>query len=249
MAAETVMRVAAIVPAAGAGRRLGSRGAKAFVPIRGEPLAVHALKILEAHPAVRWIIPVVRESDRDALRRLLRRHRLDKALDPVLGGPSRADSVARGFAAVPERANWILVHDAARPCLRLRLLEAVLKVARREGAAACGLPASVTVKAADDTGSVRLTLDRDQLWLAQTPQVFRRDWFAQALTRADHELSGFPDDASLVEAAGFPVRMVPGDPWNLKVTTREDLVLAEAILAHMDQEAARRPLWPGRADF
>jgi 2-C-methyl-D-erythritol 4-phosphate cytidylyltransferase len=88
----------------------------------------------------------------------------------------------------------------------------------------------LTVKAVDDRRDVRLTLDREQLWLVHTPQVFRRDWFAQALAQANHALRQFPDDAAILEAAGFQVRMVPGDPLNLKVTTKEDVMLAEAIL-------------------
>ena len=90
----------------------------------------------------------------------------------------------------------------------------------------------LTVKAADAVGDVRVTLDREQLWFMQTPQVFRCDWFAEALAQADHRLEQFPDDASVVEAAGFPVRVIEGDPLNIKVTTPEDVLLAEAILAH-----------------
>ena len=177
-----------------------------------------------------WIIPVIRAEDRRAVAALLVRERITKALRPCLGGRSRAESVARGFAVVPRQARWVLVHDAARPCMSRALIRAVLASARRHGAAACGLPASPTVKAVDEHGQVRLTLDREQLWLVQTPQAFRREWFAQALARRNGHLGQFSDDASVVEAAGFPVQMVPGDPLNLKITTREDVILAEAIL-------------------
>lgn len=105
-----------------------------------------------------------------------------------------------------------------------------MEQAKRHGAVACGLPASLTVKAVDERKKVRLTLDRDALWFVQTPQVFRRDWFADALGQANGTLDTFPDDAAVVESAGYTVRMIPGDPLNIKVTTREDLVLAEAIL-------------------
>lgn len=222
--------VAAIVPAAGVGRRLGGATAKPFVALNGVPLLVHALRALQQSPAIRWIIPVVRAGEQSRVQRLIARHRMTKAMSPCVGGPSRADSVARGMAALPRAARWVLVHDGARPCVSRRLIERSVKAAKRHGAVACGLPAMLTVKSADARGDVRATLERDQLWFAQTPQVFRRDWFAQALARADRALGRFPDDAAILESAGFRVRMILGDPLNLKVTTKDDLVLAKAIL-------------------
>ena len=223
--------VAAIVPAAGEGRRLGGRVRKPFVRLHGAPLLLHALQALQACAAIRWIIVVVADGERARVARLLTRHRVTKALAPCAGGSSRAESVARGFAALPSRARWVLIHDGARPCIGAPLIARALASAKRWGAVACGLPASLTVKAVDERQLVRVTLDRERLWLAQTPQVFRREWLAEALQRADGALVEFPDDAALVEAAGFPVRMILGDPFNVKVTTREDLVLAEAIVA------------------
>ena len=228
--------VAAIVPAAGAGRRLGGTLRKSFVPLHGRPLLLHTLKTLQETPAIRWVVLVVRAQDLGRTRKLLRRHRLTKVLEPCLGGASRAESVARGLAVVPREAKWVLVHDGARPCVSRRLIQEAVRSARRHGAVACGLPASLTVKAVDEHRDVRLTLDREQLWLVQTPQVFRRDWFTQALGRADGRLTTFPDDAAIVEAGGFPVRLIPGDPLNLKVTTKNDLILAEAILERRQRQ-------------
>jgi 2-C-methyl-D-erythritol 4-phosphate cytidylyltransferase len=223
--------VAAIVPAAGLGRRFGGPISKPLVSIDGAPLVVHALRVLERSRLVRWIIPVVRPEDVRPMASSIARYKISKALAPCVGGESRAESVARGFAALPPNARWVLIHDGARPCLSLELIQRVVRAAFLDGAAACGLPSPLTVKAVDEKRHVRLTLDREHLWLAQTPQVFRRDWFAQALSIANHDLSRFPDDAAIFEAAGFRVRMVPGDPLNLKVTTSEDLMLVEAILA------------------
>lgn len=225
--------MAAIVPAAGAGRRFGGRVAKPFVLINDQPLLAQTLKVLQGCDAIRWIVPVVRPGDRRRTAQLLKRYGITKALAPRVGGTSRAESVARGFAAVPRAARWVLVHDGARPCVTRQLVGEAVRAAKRHGAVACGLPASLTVKAADPGGDVRLTLDRDHLWFVQTPQVFRRDWFAQALQQADHSLAEFPDDAAVAESAGFQVRMILGDPLNLKVTTRDDLVLVEAILRRM----------------
>jgi len=225
------MDVAAIVPAAGLGQRFGGRVAKPFAPLHDVPLLVHTLAALQASPAIRWIVLAVRAGDEASVAGLIKRHQVTKALKPRRGGMSRAESVALAFAAVPTAARWVLVHDGARPCVSPQLIAQAVQAGRRFGAVACGLPASLTVKAVDDRGEVRLTLDRDQLWFVQTPQVFRRDWFAQALRRANHGLDRFPDDAAIVESAGFAVRMIPGDPLNIKVTTQEDLILAEAILA------------------
>lgn len=231
--------VAAIVPAAGLGTRVGDSLDKLFADLDGRPLLAHTLRSLQASPSVRWIITVVRIETRSRVERLVARHGITKVLQACLGGESRAESVARGMAAVPEAARWILVHDGARPCASPELIERTIREARRRGAAVCGLPASLTVKAVDERGQVRLTLDRDQLWFAQTPQVFRRDWFAQALARAGERLAHYPDDAALVEAAGFPVAMTAGDPFNIKVTTQEDLLLAEAILKRQSKPSRR----------
>jgi len=204
---------------------------KPFVILQGTPLLAHVLERLQHSPAIRWIVLVVGAGERARARALVKRLAISKALDPCLGGASRAESVARGFAALPAQAKWILVHDGVRPCLSPQLLERAIRAGRQHGAVACGVPASLTVKATDASGAVRVTLDREGLWFVQTPQVFRRDWFAEAFARVDHQGAHFPDDAAVVESAGFPVRMIPGDPLNLKVTTREDLLLAEAIVA------------------
>ena len=222
--------VAAIVPSAGAGRRLGGRVNKLLLSLNGAPLLAHTLHALQQSAAIRWIIPVVRADDRSTVERLLTRYRITKALRPCIGGASRAESVACGMAALPREAAWVLVHDGARPCVSPHLIETAVRAAQRDGAVACGVPASLTVKAADERGTVRVTLDRDRLWFVQTPQVFRRDWFEQALKRANSHLEAFPDDAAVMESAGFVVRMILGDPLNIKVTTPDDLILASAIL-------------------
>mgnify|MGYP001582826328 CR=1 FL=1 len=224
------MDVAAIIPAAGAGRRLGGSARKPFVLLSGVPLLMHTLRAFQESPAVRWIIPVVRSGEEARVARLTRRYRITKSLPPRVGGRSRAESVANGFAALPREAAWVLIHDGGRPCVRGRLIDQAIRSAKRHGAVACGLPASLTVKAVDDTGGVRLTLDREHLWFVQTPQVFRRDWLTQALQRVDGTLQQFPDDAAILESAGFHVHMMRGDPLNIKVTTKEDVLLAETIL-------------------
>jgi len=231
---------AAIVPAAGAGTRFGGSVKKSFVRLRGVPLLVHTLTALQGSGSIRWIVVVVRVGQEAAVRAWAKRYRLTKVLAPCVGGASRAESVARGLAAVPPAAKWIVVHDGARPCVRSALIDAAVRAARRHGAVACGVPAMLTVKAVDAQRAVRETLDREQLWFVQTPQAFRRAWFAKACERVNAHAAQFPDDAAVLEAAGFPVRMIPGDSLNVKVTTKDDVVLAEAILRSRHAANGRR---------
>ena len=222
--------IGVVVPAAGRGERLGGHMAKAFVPLAGRPLVCHTLAAFQRVPQVSAVVLVARSEDQARMQQLVRHERFTKVRAIVAGGPSRAVSVTRGVAALPAQARWVLVHDAARPCVTPALIATIIQYAKRFGAVACGLRSPVTVKAVDEEDRVRLTLDREGLWLIQTPQAFRRDWFADALTHVNGTLEGFPDDVAILEWAGFPVRMVPGDPLNIKVTTPEDLLLAEAIL-------------------
>lgn len=230
--------VGVVIPAAGRGERLKSRLHKPFVPLANRPLISHTLAAFQRVSAVSAIVLVARPEDHLRLQQLVRRTRLTKVRAIVAGGPSRAASVSRGVAALPAGLRWILVHDAARPCVTPTLITAVIQHAKRHGAVACGLRSSVTVKAVDDQDRVRLTLDRESLWLIQTPQAFCREWFAEALSRLNGHayrqagtLDQFPDDAAILEWAGYPVRMIKGDPLNIKVTTPEDLRLASAILS------------------
>ncbi len=224
------MQVAVIVPAAGMGKRFGGCTSKLLVPLQGKPLLMQTLSALQRWRAARWIVVVVRERELTQVSTLLRRYRITKALAPVAGGSSRAESVARGFAALPRGAQWVVVHDGARPCVSDALLRRVARAAQHAGAAICGLPAALTVKSVDPRGYVRATMNRDSLRLIQTPQMFRYDWFARALKKVNRRWRRFPDDAAIVEAAGFPVRVVMGDPRNIKVTTKDDVILARALL-------------------
>ena len=243
--------VAAVVPAAGEGRRFrdarlngsfreakrAEGRSKVFVELGGEPMLAHVLRALDEAPSVTSITVVARQELVADTRELIERTRTDKAATVCAGGPSRSASVANGVAETPSDAQYVLIHDGARPCLTPALVESSIAAAKEHGAAVCGLASAVTIKAADDKARVRLTLDRESLWLVQTPQVFRKDWLVQALARfgerqPNGDLDQFPDDAAILEWAGFPVHLVPGDPLNIKVTAPDDLIVAEAILQH-----------------
>ena len=225
-------RAAAVVPAAGRGERLGGGTPKPFVMLRGRPLLQYALITLQQIPQIEAIAVAVAGDVMPRAREIVRRARLSKVA-VVPGGPDRQASVKCGLDALPPGPDLVLVHDGARPLLSPALASAVLAAAARHGAATAALPVSETVKRGED-GWVRETLDRGSLHRIQTPQAFHRALLVRAHEVARRQGFRGTDDAILVERLGDPVRLVAGDPANLKVTVPEDLTLAEALLAHGD---------------
>ncbi len=215
----------AVVPAGGSGVRLGARTPKQYLSLHGVPLLVRTLRTLARTPCVDGLVVVVPRDRVAATRALLASSRVPRVIAVVPGGAERQESVWEGLQACPPEAEWILVHDAVRPFVTPDLVEDVLAAARETGAATCGLPVRETVKRARD-GVVESTLDREGLWLIQTPQAFRRPLLREAHERARREGYRGTDDAVLVERLGRPVGIVPGSPQNLKVTTRDDLRVA-----------------------
>ena len=224
----------ALVPAAGSGSRLGHARPKQYLPLAGRPLLRHALDALAASARIDAIHVVLAPGDawfEAEMGADLPQH--VRALR--VGGASRAESVRNGLRALEGQAgsdDWVLVHDAARPCLTAvliaRLMDAVLPDAV---GGILALPVADTVKAADGLGRISRTVDRTGLWLAQTPQMFRLGVLRRALESAD--LAMVTDEASAVEALGLRPLLVEGDVTNLKVTWGRDAALAERILAGM----------------
>ncbi len=221
------MSVTAIIVAGGVGKRLKSHVHKSFVRLAGRPMLGWVLRALERSPSVRQIVIVAHPGDLAAARRLARSERAAKVAAVVPGGESRMASVACGLRALPPGTRWVLVHDAARPLVTPALIEAVIKAARRAKAAIVAVPVVPTIKQARNRWVVK-TLDRGTLWAVQTPQVFER----KLLEEAHAQANGFAatDDAALVEAIGKRVKIVPGSERNIKVTTPEDRMIAEAFL-------------------
>jgi 2-C-methyl-D-erythritol 4-phosphate cytidylyltransferase len=216
--------VGVVVPAAGAGTRLGPGAPKALRLLAGEPLLVHAVRRLRACPSVGPIVVAAPVAEVDTVTELLR------GLDVVVvaGGAERQDSVAAGLAALPD-VELVLVHDAARALVPVEVVETVV-TALRAGAEAVVpvVPVADTVKRVDVDGAVTSTVPREDLRAVQTPQGFRRDVLLKAHAGATAPRT---DDAGLVEALGIPVRTVPGSVEAFKVTTPFDLLVAEAVLA------------------
>ncbi len=221
------MSVAAIVAAGGIGKRLKARRHKSFIPLAGRPMLGWVLRALERSPSVRDVVIVAHPGDLAAARRLARREHCRKVSAVVAGGETRSASVRRGIEALPVRAKWVLVHDAARPLVTPALIEATVRAARAAKAAIAAVPVVPTIKQGY-RGWVVKTLDRSVLWAVQTPQVFERKLLEQAHRRTNSFAA--TDDAALVEAMGARVKIVPGSEKNLKVTTPEDLQVAEILL-------------------
>jgi 2-C-methyl-D-erythritol 4-phosphate cytidylyltransferase len=216
----------AIVPAGGLGVRMGSRRPKQYLRLGGAPILVATLRALGRARGLDGIVVAVPEAHVAATRRLLARRRVPKILEVVAGGADRQESVWRALQRVPDGARWIVVHDAVRPFITGALVERVRAAAAR-GAATCGVPVRETVKRVKD-GAVEGTVERQGLWLTQTPQVFARDLLWEAHEKARRDGFAGTDDAALVERLGTTVAMVPGLAQNLKITTPEDLRTARA---------------------
>jgi 2-C-methyl-D-erythritol 4-phosphate cytidylyltransferase len=224
--------VVALVPAAGRGLRMGSSVPKQFLSLGGEPLIIQSLRMLQAAPVVDRIILAVPVAEVEYCEReIVSRHRFTKVTKVVVGGAERQDSVRFALDQVPSDTEIVLIHDAVRPFVTLRMITEVVAAARKEGAAIIALPMRDTVKQVRADGVIERTVDRRPLWLAQTPQAFRRDWIETAHKKAHAEGVRATDDAFLVEWLGYSVAVVEGNGENIKVTRPEDLVIGEAILA------------------
>lgn len=217
--------VAVLVPAAGAGVRMGGVR-KPFIEVGGRPVLRWAVSAFLARDDVVEVV-VALGADGDPARAAGR----DARVRVVGGGDSRFGSVAGAFDRVESRANVIAVHDGARPFPPPGAIDECIRLAGAGYGAVAGVPAADTVKRTDDAGMIVETPARETLWHAQTPQVFPRELFARAVAHSRSTGLSPTDDASMVEALGAEVRMVPASGTNLKITRPADVVVAEAYLA------------------
>ncbi len=242
------MTVAALVLGAGRGERFQASRArggvpgsaplpKALVPLAGRSLLARSLLALAAAPVVELLQPVLSQDGIDRWEDVLAEcGDLRGLVGPVLGGAERPDSVRCGLAALPAEVELVAVHDAARPLVRSVDVENVIAAARKHGAALLATPVTDTVHQVSQ-GRISGTPDRATLWAAATPQVFRRDWLAEALAAAAAEGIVGTDEAGLVARRGHPVEVVVGDASNRKITTEADRVAAASWLAARGEDA------------
>ena len=220
-----------IVVAAGSASRMGGID-KQLMPLADAPVLVHTLQRLGSCPSVAEIIVVTREQSIPILHQMIADFDLQKIRTIVTGSQTRQQSVQNGFREIGTQSQFVAIHDGARPLIRPEDVEACLAAARKTGAATLGVPVKDTVKQVDSEGKIVATPDRSVLYAAQTPQVFSVAVYKAAVERADHEQRDFTDDCQLLEYAGMPVQMVKGSYDNIKITTPEDLAIAQSLLAY-----------------
>lgn len=220
--------ITAVVPAAGLGVRLSLDLAKPFIEIKAKPIIVYTLEVLHAHPFIDEIVVVAHEDSLEVLRGFVKRYALEKVVRVIPGGATRKESVRNGLEVVSSKSRFVLIHDGVRPFVDEGDISRVIDACREGGAAVLGVPVKSTLKRVDRNLDVDETLRRDLIWEIQTPQVFERELIQKAYLAASKH--AVPDDAALVEYLGKKIKVVRGSYFNIKITTQEDLVFAEAII-------------------
>ena len=222
------MKVTAVIPAAGSGKRMNSKNQ--FLELNGKPILAITVSVFDECQSIDEIIIVVAKEDVERTKNLLKSSK--KVKNIVAGGPERQDSVYNGIEAItPESEDDIVViHDAARPLLTKEIISKAVTEAKVSKAVVVGIPSKDTVKTVSSENIIMETLDRATIWLVQTPQVFRYSVIKQAYERAQRVKYMATDDSKLVERLGISVKMIMGSYENIKITTKEDMAMAEAIL-------------------
>jgi 2-C-methyl-D-erythritol 4-phosphate cytidylyltransferase len=217
-------KVVAIIVAAGEGQRMGGIE-KMFAPINGRPALARVLDTFQRCKKIDSIVVVVSAKNIAACQKLVKDEGWTKVKDVVTGGKRRQDSVAEGLKRTRD-AEWVVIHDGARPLVTTDLIERGLAAAKATGAAVAAVPVTDTIKEVQDSEIVRSTLPRQNLRAIQTPQVFRRDVIEKAYKNAAGDVT---DDAAFVENSGYQVKLYLGSYANIKITTPDDLAVAEAL--------------------
>lgn len=227
-------KFAVILPAAGKSSRFSKQRRKVFVELKGRPVWVRTAELFVNRKDVVQTIVVVSPDDLEMFKEKFRANLAFMDIEVVTGGAERADSVQCGLARVRDDVDFVAVHDAARPLIVKQWIDDVFKAAEEHDAAILATPVTSTLKRADADHNIAQTVSRANLWAAQTPQVFRRqlllDAFAQ---RGSYQAT---DEAELVERFGATVKIVPGSPLNLKITTPDDFSMAEQLLEALPKD-------------
>lgn len=225
-------RVAAIIPAAGIGKRMGAERPKQFLELGDKPILAFTLEAFEKAECIGAVILVVPPRDVDfCVENVVKRYGLSKVVIVLGGGQKRQDSVRIGLEATGGRYDLVVIHDGVRPFVRPDFIESIVSFAHTRGAVIAGIPAKDTVKEVDRGRRILRTWERERLWLAQTPQVFKYSLVLEAHQKAKAQgWLNATDDAQLVEKMGIPVYLMECSPLNIKVTTPADLLIARAIM-------------------
>lgn len=221
------MSVGVVIPAAGQGKRMGTKESKQYLLLEDKPIFIHTLQVFEEHPEIDEIVVVVQEEERERVKAMIKEAGMSKVKKIVLGGKERQDSVYQGLLV--SECEWVLVHDAVRPFIESETITEVIQKVKEKDAVVVAVPSKDTIK--EVRGNIIVnTPDRKYLWNVQTPQAFRRELLIQANQYAFKENLVVTDDASIVEHYGKDVYLVMGSYQNIKITTPEDFIFARAIL-------------------
>lgn len=231
--------IAVILPAAGKSSRFGGKEKKPFVNVDGRAVFLRSAELFVTRPEVKQALLVISREDTEQVKQRFAANLSFLNIRIIEGGKERFESVANALAKLEPEIELVAVHDAVRPCTPSAVVDAVIQAAIKHGAAAAGIPIPDTVKRVDASLKIEATVPRDGLWLVQTPQIFRKELLLDAYAKRSNLSGTITDDAQLVEALGHPVQMVLGSPQNLKLTSREDLFLAELYLKNRKVDAPK----------
>lgn len=224
-------KIYAVVVAAGKGERMVSNVAKQYILLCGKPVILYSLEIFDSIDAIDGIILVVAASDVSYVcESLLAKHTLKKKVSVVIGGFNRQQSVLNGLNSIPHDAELVVIHDGARPLITEQIVSNCIDEAVNQDAVAVGVPVKDTIKIVDSQNFISSTPMRDELWIVQTPQIFRYETIFAAHKKALEDGFIGTDDSILAERAGVRVKMIQGSYRNIKITTSEDLILAQELI-------------------
>ena len=241
-------RFAVILPAAGRSSRFHDKRKKPFVDLDGRAVWVRTAELFINRDDVCQTLIVIAPDDREEFSRRFSANLAFMGVEVVDGGAERADSVARALERLRDEAEFVAVHDAVRPCLVREEIDKIFGAATRTGAAVLATPIHDTLKRAADDQTIAETVSRDRLWAVHTPQAFRRDILLKAYANRARAGKSITDDAQLVEATGTRVLLVEGPRTNIKITSKQDLVLAKAILEALPKPKVQGPIHPFAED-
>ncbi len=243
------MKVSVIIPAAGASSRFGGDKKKPFVQIDGRAVFLRTLELFVNRDDVIQTILAVSPDDYDTVKSKFGANLGFMAVTLIEGGRERWETVKKALSEVSDEAEFVAIHDAVRPCLTQERINDVFQAAEKAGAAILASPVNDTLKKVGRSNIIEQTIDRNNLYCAQTPQIFRKEMIIEAYNKLSTELAErITDDAQVAELAGNRVSVVASDATNIKITTQQDLKLAEAILKMLPKPKGKGPAGPWAAE-
>jgi 2-C-methyl-D-erythritol 4-phosphate cytidylyltransferase len=222
------IKTSAIIAGGGKGKRMQAVGGKQLLQLNGKPIIIRTIEVFDKAHSIDEIIVVLDKTKIALFEVLLKNYGIKKVKKIVDGGEERTDSVMSGLSAVSSESQIVVIHDGARPLITTTLIDQCVNAAKKFGAVVAAVPVKDTIKNADKTGNVDKTLPRQTLWHAQTPQAFKKQIIVDAYKKVGKR--AFTDDSSVVEASGKKVKIIMGDYKNIKITTPEDLNIAEVLI-------------------